>query len=98
MTTRPGRVPGSWAIVEPHSGQKCRSIGFPLPPGLVNVFVVPSIVQCLPRHIEQSGECTACESLAVSAMADARRQWFSRCPITHRAAEATALQLRHYFL
>ena len=29
---------------EPHSGQKCRSIGFPLPPALVNVFMVPSIV------------------------------------------------------
>ena len=41
-TTMPGLVPGSWAIDEPHSGQKCRSIGFPLPPGLVKVFVVPS--------------------------------------------------------
>src|SRR5215472_11434371 len=43
-TTTPGRVPGSWQIDEPHSGQKCRSIGFPLPPRLVNVFILPSIV------------------------------------------------------
>src|SRR5215467_13980289 len=40
----PGCVPGSSAIDEPHSGQKCLRIGLPLPPMLVNVFSVPSIV------------------------------------------------------
>src|SRR6516162_8597748 len=40
----PGRVPGSSAIDEPHSGQKCLRIGLPLPPRLVNVLSVPSIV------------------------------------------------------
>jgi hypothetical protein len=36
----PGRVPGSSAIDEPHSGQKCRRIGLPLPPRLLNVLSV----------------------------------------------------------
>src|SRR5438094_8055641 len=40
----PGRVPGSSAIEEPHSGQKCLSIGLPLPPRLLNVLSVPSMV------------------------------------------------------
>src|SRR6516162_374762 len=40
----PGRVPGSSAIDEPHSGQKCLRIGLPLPPRLLNVLSVPSIV------------------------------------------------------
>src|SRR5437762_13813183 len=39
--TMPGRVPGSSAIDEPHSGQKCRRIGFPLPPTPVNVLTGP---------------------------------------------------------
>src|SRR5437660_739521 len=40
----PGRVPDSSAIDEPHSGQKCLRIGLPLPPILLNVLSVPSIV------------------------------------------------------
>jgi len=40
----PGRVPGSSAIDEPHSGQKCLRIGLPLPPRLLNVLSVASIV------------------------------------------------------
>ena len=40
----PGCVPGSSAIDEPHSGQKCLWIGLPLPPMLLNVLSVPSIV------------------------------------------------------
>ena len=39
-----GRVPDSSAIEEPHSGQKCLRIGLPLPPMLVNVLSVPSIL------------------------------------------------------
>src|SRR6516164_9301740 len=40
----PGRVPGSSAIDEPHSGQKCLRIGLPLPPRLLNVLSVPSTI------------------------------------------------------
>ena len=40
----PGRVPGSSAIDDPHSGQKCLRIGLPLPPMLLNVLYVPSMV------------------------------------------------------
>src|SRR5262249_59171371 len=40
----PGRVPGSSDIDEPHSGQKCLRIGLPLPPMLLNVLNVPSMV------------------------------------------------------
>jgi len=54
--------------------------------------------QCLLRHINQSGECAASESLAVSAMAYTGRQRFGRCPVAHLTAEATAPQHRHYFL
>jgi hypothetical protein len=40
----PGRVPGSSAIDKPHSGQKCLRIGLPLPPRLLNVLSVRSMV------------------------------------------------------
>jgi len=39
----PGLAPGSSAIDEPHSGQKCLRIGLPLPPMLLKVLSVPSI-------------------------------------------------------
>src|SRR5437588_349797 len=39
-----GRIADSSAIDEPHSGQKCLRIGFPLPPMLLNVLSGPSIV------------------------------------------------------
>jgi hypothetical protein len=43
--SHPGRRDGdSSASEEPHSGQKCRRSGWPLPPGLLNVFIAPSIV------------------------------------------------------
>jgi hypothetical protein len=64
----PGRVPGSSAIDEPHSGQKCLSIGLPLPPMLVNILSVPSMVtasllartsvaKTLPVNFWQSRQC-----------------------------------------
>src|SRR5215469_6212201 len=40
----PGSVPGSSAIDEPHSEQKCRRIGLPLPPRLLKVLSEPSIL------------------------------------------------------
>jgi hypothetical protein len=46
-TTRPGALPDSTATDEPHSEQKCRRTGLPLPPGLVNVFIVPVIASAL---------------------------------------------------
>jgi hypothetical protein len=42
-TTRPGVLPGSTATDESHSEQKCRRTSLPLPPELVNVFIVPVI-------------------------------------------------------
>src|SRR5208283_1287308 len=38
-----GATPASHATAAPHSGQKRRVTGLPLPPGLVNVLLSPSI-------------------------------------------------------
>jgi hypothetical protein len=40
----PGAFATSSAIDDPHSGQKCRTTGLPLPPGAVNVFMLPVTV------------------------------------------------------
>src|SRR5215831_9021664 len=54
--------------------------------------------QRLLRHIHQSAECAAGESLAVSTVAHGRRQRFRGCRVAYRSAQTTTLQLRHHFL
>src|SRR5262245_49229354 len=39
-----GRIADSSAMDEPHAGQKCLKIGFPLPPMLLRVLSAPSMV------------------------------------------------------
>jgi hypothetical protein len=89
----PGLVPGSSAIDEPHSGQKCLRIGLPLPPMLLNVLSVPSIVTAF-----LVARTSAAKALPVNFWQS--RQWQHRrarriglgC-IAHRAAEAAAFDL-----
>jgi hypothetical protein len=97
-TMVPGCIADSSAIDEPHSGQKCLRIGFPLPPMLLNVFSAPSIHRLL-VHPNQRGEDASSEFLAISAVAHrcVRRVAIGR--VTHRAAQTAAVDLhRHTFL
>jgi hypothetical protein len=52
-------LPGSSAIDEPHSGQKCLRIGLPLPPMLLNVLSAPLDRHRLLGHSNQRGKGAA---------------------------------------
>ena len=90
---KPGRVPGSSAIDEPHSGQKCLRIGLPLPPMLLNVLSVPSKVTASLARSNQRGKSAAGELLAIPAMANCCACWVDFGCIAYRAAEATSFDL-----
>ena len=89
----PGRVPGSSAIDEPHSGQKCLRIGLPLPPRLVNVLSVPSIVTASLFARTSAAKGASGEFLAIPAMAHCRARRVGLGGIAHRAAQAAAFDL-----
>jgi hypothetical protein len=94
-TRMPDRAPGSSAMDDPHSGQKWRRIGLPLPPMLLNVFNVPVILTFLLAGPNQCGKGAAGEPLAVATMADRPASGIRLGGVTHRAAKATA-QNRHH--
>src|SRR5437588_1421655 len=78
-TIMPGRRAVSSAIDEPHSGQKWRNSGLPLPPGLLNVFSVPLIVS--------ASFCTgtsAANALPVNFWQS--RQWHTVTPVGSASA------------
>ena len=89
----PGRVPDSSAIEEPHSGQKCLSIGLPLSPMLLNVLSVPSIVTASLVARTSAAKALPVNFLAIPAMAHRRAGRVGPGCVAHSAAEAAAFDL-----
>jgi hypothetical protein len=89
----PGRVPDSSAIEEPHSGQKCLSIGLPLSPMLLNVLSVPSIVTASLVARTSAAKALPVNFLAIPAMAHRRARRVGLGCVPHRTAEAAAFDL-----